>query len=101
MTILQAECSQVLQSHLGEMLTTVDMSAFGLRLVTATPSGRVQDLRCDWWGLPHQCKEQPPHLRDRQRQEVEELKRHEAHVLACCFLFVRPPCRPCGICCAR
>jgi hypothetical protein len=44
--------------------------------------------------LPHERKEEPPHLRDGERQE---LTGHEAHVLVCCgarcFLFVRPPCR--------
>ena len=89
----------ILQSHLGETLTTVDMSAFGLGLVTATPSGPVQDLRRHWWRLPHErkrlpheSKEEPPHLGNRQRQE---LGGHEACGLACCFLLVRPPCRRC------
>jgi hypothetical protein len=82
------------QSHLREALTTADVGAFGVGLVTATPGGPVQDLRHHWWRLPHERKEQPPHLWDCQRQEVEELGGHEAHGLACCFLFVRPLCRP-------
>jgi hypothetical protein len=48
--------------------------------------------------LPDERKEQTPHLRNRQRQKV---KRHETHIHACCFLFVRPPCRRCRWdCCA-
>ena len=38
----------VLQSHLCEALTTADMGAFGVGLVTTTPSGPVQDLRRRW-----------------------------------------------------
>ena len=85
----------VLQSHLCGALTTVDVGAFRLRLVTATPSGPVQDVRRQRWRLPYERKEPPPHLWDCQRQE---LGGHEAHGLAygcaCCFLFVRPLCRP-------
>jgi hypothetical protein len=47
----------VLQSHLPEALTTADMRAFGLRLVTATPGRPVQNGVWSWKGLPEQREE--------------------------------------------
>ena len=93
------DANLVLQSHLHEALTTADMRVFGLGLVTATPSGPAQDLGRHGWRLPHQRKEEPPDLGDRERQEFE---RQKARVRAvCCFLLTRPPCRRCWVCCAR
>lgn len=67
------------------------MGLFGTRLVAATPARPVQDVRDGRWRLPDEGEEQPPHLRYRQRQQLDG---YEVLVrAACCFLLVRPPCR--------
>lgn len=69
------------------------MGAFGLRLVTATPGGPVQDLGRHRWWLPDEGEEQAAHFRDGQRQQVQQLDSHEVQVLARRFLLARPPFR--------
>ena len=82
----------LLQPQLCSPLTPRDVGAFGLRLVAAAPSGPVQEVRRHRGRLPHERKEQTPHLRDGERQQIDG---RAAGVYACCFLLVRPPCRPC------
>ena len=60
----------VLQPHLYEMLTALDVRAFGACLVTATPGGPVEDLGRHRWRLPDQREEQPTDFGDGEGQEL-------------------------------
>jgi hypothetical protein len=53
------------------------MSAFGVGLVTTTPSGPVQDLGRLGWRLPDQSEEQATHFG---YGEGQELHRHDGAV---------------------